>query len=176
MDIGSIFLLLGLFILVALYVTRPFFVRRAMLVSNDEQILSALLAEKERLLLALQELDFDYSLGKIPADDYPAQRQVLLAETVQVMKQLDALNQRETGGDKVEQVEQALTGRGAVRRAVMTDAAPDDELEALIAARRRDRLEKAAGFCPQCGKPVQLSDRFCPKCGTALHREEVHDA
>lgn len=176
MDIGSIFLLLGLFILVALYITRPFFVRQAMLVFKDEQTRSALLAEKERLLSALQELDFDYSLGKIPANDYPEQRQVLLAETVQVMKQLDALNQRETSGDEVEQVEQALAGRVAVRHPVMTDAAPDDELEALIAARRRDRMEKAAGFCPQCGKPVQQSDRFCPKCGAALHREEEHDA
>jgi len=176
MDIGSIFLLLGLFILVALYITRPFFVRRAMLVTKEEQNLSALLAEKERLLSALQELDFDYTLGKIPPADYPEQRQILLAETVQVMKQLDALNQRETDSSGIEQIEQTLAGRAPVRRPVMSDAAPDDELEALIAARRRDRIEKAAGFCPQCGKPVQQSDRFCPKCGAPLHREEEHEA
>jgi predicted amidophosphoribosyltransferase len=41
-------------------------------------------------------------------------------------------------------------------------------MEALIASRRRERPEKAAGFCPRCGKPVQKLDRFCPKCGTAL--------
>ncbi|NJD58819.1 MAG: hypothetical protein C3F13_06135 [Anaerolineales bacterium] len=28
--------------------------------------------------------------------------------------------------------------------------------------------EKAAGFCPKCGKPVHASDRFCPKCGATL--------
>ncbi|MGB9521791.1 MAG: hypothetical protein ACPL6F_03445, partial [Anaerolineales bacterium] len=78
MDIGSIFLLLGLFILVVLYITRPFLLRRALLVTKDEQTLSALLAEKERLLSALQELDFDYTLGKIPPTDYPEQRQLLL--------------------------------------------------------------------------------------------------
>jgi NADH pyrophosphatase NudC (nudix superfamily) len=43
-----------------------------------------------------------------------------------------------------------------------------DDLEALIAARRRARQEKASGFCPNCGKPVQESDRFCPKCGARL--------
>jgi hypothetical protein len=46
--------------------------------------------------------------------------------------------------------------------------AVDDELEHMIAARRRARQEKSAGFCPACGKPVQKSDRFCTKCGVAL--------
>ena len=45
---------------------------------------------------------------------------------------------------------------------------PDDELEALLANRRRERQEKSAGFCPQCGGALQQSDRFCPKCGASL--------
>jgi NADH pyrophosphatase NudC (nudix superfamily) len=170
MDIGSIFLLLGLFILVGLYISRPFLIHRATIVTKEDRIRSSLLAEKERLLNALQELDFDYTLGKIPAADYPEQREALLAETVQVMKQLDALLAEGNGGSEVERIETALANRLQTkpRRAVVTDAPPDDELESLIATRRRERMEKAAGFCPQCGKPVQLSDRFCPKCGTPL--------
>lgn len=39
------------------------------------------------------------------------------------------------------------------------------DLEARIAARRQARQEKAGGFCPHCGKPVQKSDKFCPRCG-----------
>jgi ribosomal protein S27AE len=46
----------------------------------------------------------------------------------------------------------------------------------LIASRRRERLEKAAGFCPQCGKPVQISDKFCPRCGASLLVEEGQKA
>jgi predicted amidophosphoribosyltransferase len=42
---------------------------------------------------------------------------------------------------------------------------PDDALEAIIASRRRERSEKAGGFCPKCGRPVQKSDYFCPRCG-----------
>ncbi|MGB9673780.1 MAG: zinc-ribbon domain-containing protein [Anaerolineales bacterium] len=174
MDIGSIFFLIGIFILVGLYITRPFLVRHALFVSPEEQTRSSLLAEKERLLSAIQELDFDYALGKIPEGEYPIQRQSLMNETVAVLKRLDALAEGNSFGNESQRVEQALANQSGAHRAVVTDASPDDELEALIAARRRERIEKAAGFCPQCGKPVQQSDRFCPKCGSPLHRDEEH--
>ncbi|HWQ84225.1 MAG TPA: zinc ribbon domain-containing protein, partial [Anaerolineales bacterium] len=48
------------------------------------------------------------------------------------------------------------------------ELAADDSIEVALAQRRRQRQEKSAGFCPQCGGPVQKSDRFCPKCGTVL--------
>ncbi len=174
MDIGSIFLLMGIFILVTLYVTRPFLVRRTTLVTKTSQTLSALLSEKERLLSALQELDLDYHLGKIPADEYPQERQDLLNETALVLRQIDALNQVQDNGQRVDKADQLLANQSSSHRPVVTDASPDDELEALIAARRRERIEKAAGFCPQCGKPIQQSDRFCPRCGTPLQQEEEH--
>jgi hypothetical protein len=48
-------------------------------------------------------------------------------------------------------------------------AAPaKDGLEDLIAARRRKRDEKTAGFCPHCGRPVLKSDKFCARCGATL--------
>lgn len=174
MDIGSIFLLLGLLILVGLFISRPFLVHRATLVTKEEQTRSSLLAERERLLNALQELDFDYTLGKIPAADYPVQREALLSETALVMKQLDSLLQEGFGGNGTSQVEKNAipSPQTKTRRTVVTDAPPDDDLEALIAARRREKMEKAAGFCPQCGKPVLQSDRFCPKCGAHLALDE----
>jgi len=45
----------------------------------------------------------------------------------------------------------------------------DDDLESMIAARRKTRKEKSAGFCPKCGKPILVSDRFCPSCGKAIN-------
>ena len=44
----------------------------------------------------------------------------------------------------------------------------NDELEAMLAARRKEKQSKSAGFCPQCGKPILATDRFCPACGKAL--------
>ena len=43
-----------------------------------------------------------------------------------------------------------------------------DEVEGMVAERRKARQEKAAGFCPQCGKPVQQSDKFCSRCGAMI--------
>jgi len=178
MDIGSIFLILGLLVLTGVFVSRPFFERSARQVSAAEREVSALLAERDRILTALQELDFDFALGKIPEGEYPGQRAGLLQRGADILRELDA---HQTVGARVDvdaRLEAAMAARsrdatnlaaianGAVRRAI--PATPDDKLEALIANRRRERNEKSAGFCPNCGKPVQKSDRFCPKCGTDL--------
>lgn len=171
MDIGSLFLILSLFILAALYISRPFLVQTTRPLSLEEQQLSHLLAEQERLINALQELDFDYSLGKIPEADYPIHRSGIVAQAAETMRGIDEVRSA-AGGDNQVRTEAAIASRRAGKRAITTSAAPDDELEALIASRRRERSEKAGGFCPQCGKPIQLSDKFCPRCGASLLAEE----
>ena len=40
--------------------------RRARRVTEEEHELSSLMAERERVINSLQELDFDFKLGKIP--------------------------------------------------------------------------------------------------------------
>jgi hypothetical protein len=47
-------------------------------------------------------------------------------------------------------------------------AAPDEDLEVLLANRRRVRQDESAGFCPKCGSAVQKADKFCPKCGNKI--------
>ncbi|MFH1633324.1 MAG: hypothetical protein ABIG63_04830, partial [Chloroflexota bacterium] len=89
MDLGSIFLLLSLLILTALYIGRPLYERSATAVRPVEHELSALLAERDRVLNALSELDFDHALGKIPEDDYPLQRKKLIQRGAEVLRQLD---------------------------------------------------------------------------------------
>ncbi|MCI0521401.1 MAG: zinc ribbon domain-containing protein [Chloroflexi bacterium] len=178
MDLGSLFIILALLILVGLYVARPLLERRAAPVSQEEHTASALLAERDRLINALQELDFDFTLGKIPEEEYPGQRAFLLTQGAEVLRRLDELRPQTAAEDAEARLEAAIAARradaaraaaapnGAVRR--LAPAAPDDDLEALIASRRRERKEKTGGFCPQCGRPVQKSDRFCPKCGVAI--------
>jgi NADH pyrophosphatase NudC (nudix superfamily) len=181
MDIGSIFLILGLLVIVGLFVSRPFLERRATPVTQEEQQRSALLAERDRILNSLQELDFDHTMGKIPDEDYPTQRVLLLQQGAQILRELDTYQAQPQGevltDDAEERIEAAIAARrGEVAVPVSSNgsgvriatAAPDDDLEVMIAGRRRERKEKAAGFCPQCGSPVQVSDRFCPRCGTTL--------
>lgn len=176
MDIGSFFLIIALFILVGLYISRPFFDRRkAREIIQQDHELSALLAEKERTLTALQELEFDFVLGKIPEEIYPTQRASLVQRGVELLQQIDVIAGK--GGGKAENVVDQLEAAVAARRAAQGVAVlagsnggnhADDPLEAMIAARRRTRQEKAAGFCHHCGSPLQQSDRFCPKCGTVV--------
>jgi hypothetical protein len=174
MDIGSIFLILALMVLVILIVIRPFFEHKAVSVSAEEQEHSLLLAEQDRILDALMELDLDHSMGKIPDEDYPLQRGALLLKGSNILRRLEQFQGKKAARttrkahDKLE----AWVSEGAAGEAVLTHSSqhddPEDELELLIASRRRSRQEKSAGFCPKCGGPLQKSDLFCPKCGERL--------
>ncbi len=184
MDIGSIFLILGLLVLVGLYISRPLLEKKSVAISQEEHEISALLAERDRLLGALQELDFDFALGKIPEGEYPSQRAALVQRGADVLRRLDEMQPETARGDVEERIEMQIAARRADAARVPAGAGgngssisikpavqavgQDDDLETLIANRRRVRKEKSAGFCPQCGGPLQKSDRFCPKCGKKL--------
>ncbi len=115
MPIGSVLLVLALAILVALIVARPFWeTQRANWTEAEEP--SALLAERERILEALLELDFDHQLGKVPEEIFASQRAYLVNKGAQVVKQLDA----------------------QVAEAGRLPLDPNDDLERLIAARKAE--------------------------------------
>jgi hypothetical protein len=170
MDIGSIFLILAILVPVALYIARPFMERKATAITVEEHDYSALLAERDRIITALQELDFDYALGKIPDEEYPTQRANLMRTGAEVLRQIDKYEAGFLESDVDERVEAAIAMVAPKAAALSWD--PDDELESLIANRRRFQKEndqpKTGGFCPQCGNCVQESDHFCPKCGNSL--------
>jgi len=161
MDIGSVLLILALLILVALYISRPIIEGKAVHVSAEEHDLSMLLAERDRVINAINELEFDNTLGKVPEDDYPARRKGLMQYGANILQQLD--ESFPESGSTFNLDDDALPGKSLKKLPHQ-----DDDLEALIAARRRTRAEKTGGFCPQCGHTVQQSDRFCPKCGGTL--------
>ncbi len=206
MDIGSIFLILALFIVVALFITRPLFEPRSVQAAGDvalqDHTLSSLKAERDRVLNALQELDFDNALGKIPEADYPVQRARLMEYGAGVLRQIDELEAAAGSGSSAEaqaadaRLEAAIAARAAmsghgtqqaagstaraqgngVRNPAAAVAAPDDNLEMILADRRRARQEKSTGFCPRCGNPMRQSDQFCPKCGARIGENENKSA
>lgn len=177
MDIGSILLLLALLIPVALFIARPLIDRESPTFTPEEDQqeheYSTLLAERDRILTALEELDFDNALGKIPEGDYQPQRERLLIQGAEILRKLDGIDPALADPDMEQRIEAAIAERrmttaqaGERPQAMLVDA--DDEVEVQLAARRRARESRSAGFCPQCGRPVQETDRFCPKCGYAL--------
>lgn len=186
MEIGAIFLILALAVLVALFVGRPFLSPRSNRPQKDQTDAdqaahqrSTLLAERDRLLNALQELDFDHGLGKIPVEDYQPQRTLLLQRAANVLRELDILGEGSAQVSPEEWVERAVAARradglvsaGAAPAAVAVagnGSGQDDDIELLIASRRSQRQEKSGGFCPKCGRPVQKSDKFCSTCGAVV--------
>ena len=174
MQIAAIFFTLAVLILVAIYLYAPFLERRARRVTEEEHELSSLMAERDRVINSLQELDFDFNLGKIPDEDYPKQRANLLQRGADILRKIDTLTLpspigrgRRDGQDAESRLEKAI----AARRADASIAKPeltDDALESMISSRRTGRKQKSAGFCPKCGKPVMVIDRFCPSCGKSL--------
>ncbi len=161
MDIGSIFLIFALLILVVLYISRPIIEGKAVLVSVEEHDLSMLLAERDRVINAINELEFDNQLGKVPEGDFPARSTALKQYGAKILQQLDEISP-EYGAGLILDVDTPQP------KDVKKLPHLDDDLEIMIAARRRARAEKTGGFCPQCGHAVQQSDRFCPKCGGTL--------
>ena len=160
MDLGSIFLILALAVVVFLFISRPFLERR----SEGERLLarqairekdrqrSSLLAQRDRLLNAIQELDTDSDLGKIPEDAYAEQRESLLKAGTMVFRQLDELTKS--------------TSNAPDHGKTISDER--DDLEALIASRRRAREKTRDNYCHSCGNALHHGDKFCPGCGTRI--------
>ena len=168
MELTAIFFTLAILILVAIYLYAPFMERRARHVTQEEHELSTLMAERDRVINSLQELDFDFKLGKIPDEDYPAQRASLLQKGADILRRIDTLAPQITSSQNADaRIEKAIAARRADASVAKAEVS-DDDIESMIAARRKGRKEKSSGFCPKCGKPVMVSDRFCPSCGKSL--------
>jgi hypothetical protein len=168
MELTAIFFSLAVLIIVGIYLYAPFMERRARRVTEEEHELSALMAERDRVINSLQELDFDFKLGKIPEDDYPVQRANLLQKGAEILKKIDSLAPQIVSTQDTEaRLEKAIAARRA-DGAMATAQVTDDDLEAMISSRRKSHTKKSVGFCPRCGKPVTVTDRFCPSCGKSL--------
>jgi hypothetical protein len=166
MEISAILLILAVVILVAIYLYEPLTKNAAKIRAGESHELSALKAERDRVINSLQELDFDHNLGKVPAEDYPEQRALLIQRGADILRKLDELAPIPASAKNAEtRIEKAAARTSSIN----TDfGMSDDDIESMIALRRKQHKGKSAGFCPKCGKPVLVSDKFCPSCGKSL--------
>jgi hypothetical protein len=171
MEILSIFLILTVIVLIGLFLYAPFTTRARRTRAQETHEVSALKAERDRVINSLQELDFDFSLNKIPEGEYPEQRAALLQKGADILRRLDELAPVSSSGIDAEVRIEKATAAGRADAGAMTPilAASDDDIESMISARRREHKSKSAGFCPKCGTPVLVTDKFCPSCGKSLN-------
>ncbi|MBS3749980.1 MAG: zinc ribbon domain-containing protein [Anaerolineales bacterium] len=158
MDVGSILVLLSIMLLVAVFVSQPFFDQEADVLEGERE-LSRLKAERERLYKRIEELDFDYELGKIAPNDLQRARQTLIKKAALIVKKIDELEEKQ-------QIDRRpLSGEAIQKSPPRTEV---DEIETLIASRRRELGSKKHKFCPHCGHVVGSSDQYCVQCGERL--------
>lgn len=124
MATGSLLVFLALLVLVALIVARPLYLTEEDPFLDSES--SQWLAERERVLEALAELDADWNMGKVPKDIYMEQRELLLAK----------------GATALEKLEKA--GKPVSERVIQKNVKKksSDDLEALIAGHKAKRARR----------------------------------
>ena len=152
MDIGSILIGLALALVVGAYIGMPILTKSGKTITVEDRRLSELQAQRDRILNRVQELDMDFTMGKIIEGDYKAERQGLMQRGAEVLKAIDMLV-----GSSPSQVFQN---------------APVDEIEAAVARIRGKSSVSSEGHCPSCGAEVQRDDAFCTRCGTSLQFPE----
>jgi hypothetical protein len=117
--------------------------------------------EKQALMKALKELEFDHEMGKVSDVDYQEIGGNYRARAVRVMRQLD-LNAGEV--DYRSLVERDVKSRMAARGASKTEEPARPSASMRIA-------EKPS--CPSCSTENDRDAIFCKKCGHRFAAEEV---
>jgi hypothetical protein len=179
LDIIAILIGLIVFAAVAFYVSRPLLKARRS--DADDDTLS-LEAQRESLYTQIKELDLDHATGKVNDDDYARLRVDLVSEAAAVLQQIDGVVRQPAPAkvaapaatDDVEALIAARRKTRSVPAATATTAAKpaDTDVEAAIAARRKSAVPVVSeAKCPQCGKSVSADDAFCAKCGAALQAQ-----
>jgi hypothetical protein len=149
MTLPSFIIVLFIFILSGVIVLRPFLEQKQAKIPSKAGVYDSLLAERERLLSAIEELDLDLELSKISPGEHAQDRNLLLSQAADVLKELD----RYSKPKKTKKATASVKDVG------------EDELEKMISERRMQLKEEKADLCSSCGDPISPDDQFCSHCG-----------
>jgi hypothetical protein len=161
----------ALLVVVAYLIARPIFAPEARAPEAGE---SRALADKQRLLADIRELDMDFATGKLAEDDYQELRTDTLARAAEAARALDEARKAEPAaghgpGAGSEESEGNGSGGGVPAsdsRGSASDHAPSqDPIEREIAERKRSMRERG---CATCGAIREPEDRSCRGCGAGL--------
>ena len=108
-------------------------------VADGPSHLQQLLDQRETLLRAMRELEFDRGLGNLAEEEYRSLREDYERQTAGVMKALEA---RANG--LAEQIEEEVL---------------------VLRHQQAPPTASATLACPACGAPLRSGDRYCSTCG-----------
>jgi rubrerythrin len=151
MALSSFLIVLVIFILAGFVIIRPFLVEVDTRGTTLPRKNDSLLAEKERLLSSIEDLDLEYDLKKISSREHTRNRDILLSQAAEVLMKLDKLEKT-----------------APVEKRISSAPSGEDDLEKMIKARRRELKGEKSSYCSHCGKTVKPDDQFCGQCGEKL--------
>lgn len=114
----------------------------------EDSGVSELLAQKDNVLFAINELESDYETGSLSKNDYQELREKYEEKAVGLIKTVDEMK---------------------IELGIVETSPVDDEIEVEIARLRRAR--KTSGnrdSCSVCGAKIVADALFCSHCGTVL--------
>ncbi len=145
LPIGTILLALALLLLFGLVIALPLFDRKRPAVKPMSQR-DALQQERQDIVRAIREMDFDHRTNKINDEEYKRVRGEHVQRGAAVLRELSALDEADI----------------------------DAEIESKIAALRAASKAGDALLCPKCHSAISASDQFCSQCGHALTPSPQH--
>lgn len=164
--------------------TRPEAVFR---LDGSGQTLEEVEARYQALLAAIQDLMFDYEMGKVSAGDYETLLNRTKLEAASVRRHIDQLN-----GPVAESVDAGLEAQIETLIAQMNTVGlngnesllreVEAEIELLKQVKPGPQTAVAAPIradgltCPHCAQPVRPGDAFCAHCGQSLAGLEINEA
>lgn len=160
------------------YITRPWWAHRWNAQTQTASTPATSLADqREAILAALRDLDFDHEVGKVTEEDYTSLRQTLLAEAAAVMTQIEQ-EQVTAQTDLDDHIEaEILAARQNLNGGEQVTYSPAEANRVCPTCGRaplpgdvycRGCGTHLAPACPECGQTVALTDRFCVSCGFEL--------
>jgi len=161
-------------ILTAVFITLPFFRKNADGENPIEQIsnpaenpsvkeLKKLNSEKELLYTALNDIEFDYGLGKLSREDYDELKRDYKAKAVSVLKEIDEISKGVHSTELEDELEKEIT---TTRKSKLPE---ENKIEEEILKARKQKNDKNKYLtCMNCGRQYSAGDLFCSRCGIGL--------
>lgn len=143
------------------YVVWPLVTRQAPPLAVEDDRLTDLLARKDTVLRSIKELEFDYHVGKLSAEDHQRFGERLNRQAIGLIQQLEKIAPESATLDAMLEAEIAQRRQTVDKTRIPAVATP------VVVANGAGSVAQAR-FCTQCGKRVETTHKFCANCGTPI--------
>lgn len=158
MELTSILIGMLLFAVIAYIIYQPFREKKRTGTKRRKTGTSPKV-QREAVLSALRDLDFDFKTGKVTEEDYVPLRAQLMEEAARSMERVS---------EEEDKFEALIESRRRTLQKGPTCGTCGTALEdgQRYCAKCGSAVQEES--CPSCGRKIRLGDQFCSSCGTKI--------